>query len=481
MLRFVIPLHRSSAKKIVFSFLLLPVIFNLGCKYEGVGEVESGSEIGLIVNDSGEEGEEGEEGAEIAASLPSLPFCDGECTCDEVVFNANDSGITFGADGEEQNLSYCNDFDSIVQDCNHGRDRETSLIKVGGGSGGFDFSKVDDDGGLLSFDERDWTCVLDNHSGLMWEVKRDEFSDELRNKTNTFSWSNNALPEYSTSDGGKCNVSGECGTQAYVMAVNREGLCGFNDWRLPDKMEFQDLVHYGKSEPSIDVNYFPHTAVGFYWSSTIDSDDVGSAWAVGFHFGRVAGGSSRSAHYIRLVRSHHSPEKPALSVTLAEQDPRLRDELAPLQRCNSKAALTSPISRFKQDDLGNVLDTYTGLIWRRCVAGMSGQYCSKGRKNFMSWVGALEYAAEENSSLNAAETPWRIPNIKELQRTVETQCEEPALNPFVFPNIPLDNVWSSTPHARQSTNSYYFQYQNSIIFYGSRRDKHMVHLVRDCR
>ncbi len=472
MLGLVIPLHWFSAKKILFSFLLLSVIFNMGCKYEGLGKVEGGGEIGSIVNN---------DGAEAIGSLPNLPLCDDECTCDEVVFKTNDTGITFGPDGVKKNLSYCNIFDALVQDCNHGRDSENSLSKVGGGNAGFDFSKIDGEGELLPLDGSDWKCVLDNHSGLMWEVKRNEFTSALGNKTNTFSWSHNALPEYTASNGGNCNVPGECDTQAYITAVNREGLCGFNDWRLPDKMELQDLVDYGSFQPSIDMNYFPNTAVGFYWSSTIDTDDLGSIWAVGFHYGRVAGGSNRSAHYIRLVRRYLFPAQPVLSATLAEQEQRHRDELAPLQRCNSKAVLTTPISRFKQDNRGNVLDTFTGLIWRRCVAGMSGEYCSEGQEIFLSWLGALEYAAEENNSVKAAETHWRIPNIKELQRTVETQCEEPALNPFVFPNIPLDHVWSSTPHVRQSNNSFYYQYQNSIIFYGSRMDKHLVHLVRDCR
>lgn len=472
MLGLVISLHGFSTKKIVFSFLLLSVIFNVGCKYEGMGTVEDSGEISSIANDSADE---------TVASLPRLSLCDGECTCDEVVLKMNDTGITFGPDGVEQNLSYCHIFDDLVQDCNHGRDSELSLRKVGGGNAGFDFSKIDSDGELLPLDGSDWKCVFDNHSGLMWEVKDNGFTSASGNKTNTFSWSSNALPEYSALDGGNCNVMGACDTQAYMATANRERLCGFNDWRLPDKMELQDLVDYAYSEPSIDMNYFPNTAVGFYWSSTIDTDDLGSAWAVGFHFGRVAGGSNRSTHYVRLVRRHRLDARPALSVTLAEQEPRLRDELAPLQRCNSKAVLSTPISRFKQDSMGNVLDTYTGLIWRRCVEGMSGEYCNEGQEVFMSWFGALEYAAEENNRVNAAETPWRIPNIKELQRTVETQCEEPALNPFVFPNIPLDNVWSSTPHARQSHNSYYYQYQNSILFYGSRKGKHLVHLVRDCR
>ena len=100
----------------------------------------------------------------------------------------------------------------------------------------------------------------------------------------------------------------------------------------------------------------------------------------------------------------------------------------------------------------------------------------------MSWLQALMYADKiTNNETEALTTSWRLPNIKELQSTIETQCEEPALNPFVFPNIPLEYVWSGTPHTHFTDRSYYLQYQNGIIFYGSREEQLLVHLVRDCQ
>ena len=100
----------------------------------------------------------------------------------------------------------------------------------------------------------------------------------------------------------------------------------------------------------------------------------------------------------------------------------------------------------------------------------------------MSSLQALMYADKiTNDETEALTTSWRLPNIKELQSTIENQCEEPALNPFVFPNIPLEDVWSGTPHTHYTDSSYYLQYQNSIIFYGSREEKLLVHLVRDCQ
>jgi hypothetical protein len=100
----------------------------------------------------------------------------------------------------------------------------------------------------------------------------------------------------------------------------------------------------------------------------------------------------------------------------------------------------------------------------------------------MSWIQALMYAERvTNNETEPLVTSWRLPNVKELQSTVETQCEEPALNPFVFPNVPMENAWTSTPHIFFSNSSYYMQYQNSIIFLGPREEQMTVHLVRNCQ
>ncbi len=441
----------------------------LACKYEAADnltdEVNNSSQV-----------------SEPNITLPTLPQCDGLCTCDEVKMNFNDTGALKSAESITNNLSYCSFAILLGQDCRYGRDSNNALAKVGAGNGGFDFSKINDEGRILLADAPRWNCVLDNHTGLMWEVKLGEDSAEIRNNNNTFSWSMKQLPEYSSNNNGKCNALGECDTQAYIDNINNNQLCGFDDWRLPTRHELQDVADYGSYQPSIDTNFFPRTNNGFYWTSSIDTDDIGSAWLVGFNSGRVAGLSTSDASFIRLVREHQVLKTDTLLVSSNEQDITQRNILAPIQRCNSQAVLSAPISRFKQDLQGNILDTKTGLIWKRCVAGLSGQYCDEGEALKMSWIQALMYAEKlTNNETEPLVTSWRLPNVKELQSTVETQCEEPALNPFAFPNVPMANAWTSTPHQFFADSSYYIQYQNSIIFYGSREEQLNVHLVRNCQ
>jgi hypothetical protein len=368
------------------------------------------------------------------------------------------------------------------QDCNYGRDAQITLDKVGAGNAGFDFSKISADGSVLAEDAIEWHCVLDNHTGLMWEVKKHGFSAEIGNKTNTFSWYMDEVADYSTANNGICNLTTSCDTKGYTEAVNSNQMCGYDDWRLPDKKELQDLVDYGSSRPSIDDSFFPQTMLGFYWSSSIDSDDFKSAWQIGFFYGRVAGIPTESPRYIRLVREHQEKDVVMPVAGIPEQNITMRRALAPRQSCNSKAKSSAPITRFKQDDQGNILDSFTGLIWKRCVAGLLGEFCDQGEQLKMSWPQALMYAEQVNNEQTEVLTSsWRLPNIKELQSTIETQCEEPALNPFVFPNVPLEDVWSATPHNYDTNKSYYLQYQNSVIFFSAREVELQVHLVRDCQ
>ncbi len=449
----------------------------IACKYEAVEQIETRQESTSEDNEQSEENN-GNSGL----ILPELPQCDGECTCDEVLVQFNDTGVVESAESSTGNLPYCSFSILLGQDCRHGRDAQISLNKVGAGNAGFDYSKVSADGNVLANDAIEWQCVLDNHTGLMWEVKRHDFSSEIGNKTNTFSWFFDEFLDYSSANNGICNLTTSCDTQGYIQAINANQMCGYSDWRLPDKTELQGIVDYGSSSPSIDDSFFPHTIPGFYWSSSIDSDDLKSAWLVGFYFGRVAGSKTDDTKYIRLVRDHQNKDVVMPVVGIDEQNITMRQVLAPLQRCNSRAELSAPISRFKQDNHGNILDRFTGLIWKRCVAGLLGNHCKEGEELKMSWLQAMLYADKvNNDETEVLTSSWRLPNIKELKSTVETQCEEPALNPFVFPNIPLGHVWSGTPHTRFTDNSYYLQYQNSLILFGSRKDEFLVHLVRDCQ
>lgn len=418
-----------------------------------------------------------------AFELPTIPLCDGPCTCDDIILKGNDTGVQYSADYPSENLSKCNVAHPLLQDCQTGRDHlasEDALSKIGFGNASLDYSKISGSGEHLPNDAPLWKCILDNQTGLMWEVKAEINSGSFNAIDQTYSYANSKFPEYSSSNLGECNYFGKCDTEKYIAQINTNKLCGFSDWRLPSKIELQDIVDYSAVQPAIDVSAFPNTKIGNYWTNTIDTDDKNSVWSVNFHFGTVAGGVSSNKYMIRLVRGSSLTSQLPDSTEL-ELDHKLRNQVAPKQRCNNIVSQTAPNARFKRDIDGHILDTFTGLIWQKCVSGQQGENCSEGEAMLLTWQEALELAKTTSDQSPTDQPAWRLPNIKELQRTIENQCEEPALNPFAFPNVPMTQVWSATPHTKQTDKTYHYQYQNSIIFYGTRTEKHAVHLVRDCQ
>jgi hypothetical protein len=457
-------IHASTQQQKV---MYLCLIFSLyGCNYS-----PDDSEDNALISDTIDD--------PIAVTLPTIPNCNGACSCDDIILKGNDTGIHYSASYPAENLFLCNQDAPFLQDCQVGRDqlaRTEKLEKVGFGNAGFDYSKISNNGKRLPDDSEAWQCIQDNHTGLIWEVKAPPASGHIRAVDQTYSYANPRFPEYSSENLGNCNVVEGCDTQKYLSLINTQALCGFNDWRLPSKIELQDLVDYSAVQPAIDLTAFPNTKSGNYWTSTIDTDDQNSIWSVNFNFGTVAGGVSSQKKMIRLVRGNaFVSQLPAENES--EINNQLRNKVAPMQRCNRIVSSTAPIARFKKDTSGNILDTFTGLIWQACVVGQSGENCDEGEATLYTWQEALEHA---NKLQEQSQKLWRLPNLKELQRTIENQCEEPALNPFAFPNVPMTQVWSATPHSKETDKSYHYQYQNSIIFYGMRTDKHAVHLVRDC-
>ncbi len=233
----------------------------------------------------------------------------GEITAFAATQPLNDTGIDWCADGSQNNLN-CPVQGYEGQDGEHGRDalaRSGQLQKIGGGAAGFDFTKLDNSGNPLPASASDWSCVRDNHTGLIWEVKQPVGSGGLRDASHTYTWYN---PDNSsnggdagTQNGGTCQGSA-CDTYAFVNAVNTEGLCGASDWRLPSLNELLSIVHNGRTDPAIDQAYFPHTPqYGWYWSSSPYADNSGNAWYVNFDGGYVYYSSKSSYNHVRLVRA----------------------------------------------------------------------------------------------------------------------------------------------------------------------------------
>ena len=117
--------------------------------------------------------------------------------------------------------------------------------------------------------------------------------------------------------------------------------------------------------------------------------------------------------------------------------------------CSTSGAIaqTTPTANFFISSLGVVVDTTTGLMWKRCLEGLSGDDCLTGTVRQETWDSAFSYVVNINSNGGfAGFTDWRIPNVKELRSIVEESCRGPAINEVVFPNVgALSDQFTSTP------------------------------------
>ena len=143
------------------------------------------------------------------------------------------------------------------------------------------FTKVANDGSDLTAqarhgpDPKQWACTRDERTGLVWEVKTADGG--LRDKgwiytpydSNT--QTNGGHPGYRDATSGRCVrtlMDGRsCNTEAYVRAVNRTGLCGFSDWRLPTVAELVPMsAETSTQAPSATTRMLPNMPAGWYWT-----------------------------------------------------------------------------------------------------------------------------------------------------------------------------------------------------------------------
>ncbi len=233
----------------------------------------------------------------------------------------NDTSIKFTGKNDTENHPHCStvDLGFVKQDCELGRDADSIIgfhnPNDGDGDSGFSFLKVSSTGAPLVASETDWSCVKDNVTGLMWEVKTDD--NGLHDKDDTYNWyntdtkANGGATGPENDDGAICsgyNVSNSatfCNTQAFVARVNAAGLCGYNDWRMPTVTELQSIVSYQTIDyinPTIDESFFPNTQLWFFWSASPGAGGSSDAWGVGFVSGVTAFSSRSGGRAVRLVR-----------------------------------------------------------------------------------------------------------------------------------------------------------------------------------
>lgn len=224
----------------------------------------------------------------------------------------NDTGVTTNVSNSELVNGTSHDFPG--QDSDFGRDRielSNVLEKAGTGLEGFDFTKLDALGDEIDFSETAWSCVRDNVTGLVWEVKTTDSA--LHDINHTYSWVPDLTDPTLLNNGDSCSIT-NCDTASFVQAVNVEGLCGFFDWRLPTHNELMSIMDFGNRDGArIDGDFFPNnspntTTTTWYWTSVqnadgTDGETIQNSWGIDFSSGNDNFLLKSTENYVRLVRA----------------------------------------------------------------------------------------------------------------------------------------------------------------------------------
>lgn len=133
------------------------------------------------------------------------------------------------------------------------------------------FTKIAADGTVLPRDATAWEAVLDNRTGLMWDVK--------------------AVP---VKNGKPATVE---------KAAKKSTAAGFDDWRAPSVDELFALADRTRVRPAIDTEYFPDTPNDWFWSNTPYAGDPSDcAWSVNFSNGNANWYFHKYSGFVRACR-----------------------------------------------------------------------------------------------------------------------------------------------------------------------------------
>lgn len=248
----------------------------------------------------------------------------------------NDTGVTTFSDGNQLHGATFEPSSAPVQDGSVGLDVTQNNNRDG--HAGFSFTKLDLHGNPLDANAVTWACVRDNTTGLVWEEKMPESrllnmqkwraqnynytwyeADETINGGSSGAINNQPRMDKNEPTGDFCTYLPErdaqdrrhelaCNVSSYVNSLSTEGLCGFNDWRVPEVNELRSIYSYSSDTESShpDSTFFANTVTDTghaYWTATPAADNKASSWCIGAGVGDIRLCKKDSGQQIRAVRS----------------------------------------------------------------------------------------------------------------------------------------------------------------------------------
>jgi len=164
-----------------------------------------------------------------------------------------------------------------------------------------DFVKLSNEGEVLDFENSSWSCVLDQKTSLVWEVKGEK--EGLQYTMNTYTWFDGDTGRKNNMYSKNCYWGEGCNTQSFIDDINEAQLCTYSNWRLPTRDELKTIINYYADDILIDLDFFPNTQMGTYWTSMTAKDNSSLAYEIPFFYGGSVVREKSIDTYIRLVRS----------------------------------------------------------------------------------------------------------------------------------------------------------------------------------